>query len=121
MTGQTSAIAFQQYLWDNYEAGTARFASGISAFPSIHVAMVTMNALFLWEWSRKIGLAGFAYVAIILASSVCLAWHYAIDGYVSILVVTVLHAMLRRFFPPRQPASSGTMEERYALTAPAGP
>lgn len=57
-----------------------------------------MQALFLREISRPAGLVGFAYVALVVLSSVYLGWHYAIDGYVSALVAFGIHAGMRRLF-----------------------
>jgi hypothetical protein len=88
----------QAYLWDIYQSGHSALGSGISAFPSVHIAVAMMNALFLREFSRPAGIAGFVYVGIILVSSVWFGWHYAIDGYVSILVVLLLHGCIRRAF-----------------------
>ncbi|NGO51208.1 phosphatase PAP2 family protein [Allomesorhizobium camelthorni] len=86
-----SAVTYQTYLWSLHQYGTAGFGSGISAFPSVHVALAALNALFLWDHSSRLGLAAFAYVAVIVASSVYLAWHYAIDGYASIAIVAVIY------------------------------
>jgi len=94
-TPGTAAI-FQDYLWSSYISGDAALGTGISAFPSVHVAMAMTNALFLREINRTAGWFGFAYVAVILFSSVYLGWHYAIDGYVSIIVVLGLYAAIRR-------------------------
>lgn len=93
--GFSSASEFQTYLWTLYERGMAGFGSGISAFPSVHVGLITMNALFFAERSRVFAVVGALYTLLILASSVFLGWHYAIDGYVSILVVTAAHFALR--------------------------
>lgn len=93
-----SAAFYQHYLWTLHMAGKPGFGSGISAFPSVHVALVAMNAFFIAEHSRRLGLLAFAYLGFILASSVYLAWHYAIDGYASILVVAVIHMAARRVF-----------------------
>jgi len=82
-----SAATYQTYLWDLYVKGLPGFGGGISAFPSVHVGLITLNALFAYEYSRRLGALAFAYVAFVLASSVYLGWHYAIDGYVSIIVV----------------------------------
>jgi hypothetical protein len=97
-SGFGSPAAFQAYLWHNYHSGQMALGSGISAFPSVHVAVAMMNALFLHEFSRRAGLFGFAYVGITLVSSVWLGWHYAIDGYASILVVLALHAGIKYAF-----------------------
>lgn len=90
-TGASSASNFQAYLWERYESGTAGFGSGISAFPSVHVALIVMNALFLFDKSKRLGSLAFLYCGFIVLSSVYLGWHYAIDGYVSILVVVAMH------------------------------
>jgi hypothetical protein len=92
----SSAAAFQAYLWSLYETRSAGFGSGISAFPSVHVALITMNALFLYDISRRWGLVAFAYTGFIVMSSVYLGWHYAIDGYVSLVVVVTLHQACKR-------------------------
>ena len=91
-----SVQEYQQYLWLLYEARVPGIASGISAFPSVHVALATMNALFVLERSRRWGILAFVYVAIVQASSVFLGWHYAIDGYASIVLVVSAHFVLRR-------------------------
>jgi hypothetical protein len=93
---RNSAAAYQSYLWSLHDSGRLGIGGGISAFPSVHVALVMMNALFVFEVSRRWGLAAFAYVAFILFSSVYLGWHYAIDGLASIAVVTAGHFAVRR-------------------------
>jgi hypothetical protein len=93
--GMHSATRIQHYLWALHERGTAGFGSGIAAFPSMHVSLATLNALFLFEYSRRAGLAAFAYVALIVASSVYLAWHYAIDGYAAIILTVAIYAVVR--------------------------
>ena len=91
-----TAAMFQDYLWSSYISGDAALGTGISAFPSVHVAMAMTNALFLREINRTAGWFGFAYVGLVLFSSVYLGWHYAIDGYVSIIIVLGLYAVIRR-------------------------
>jgi hypothetical protein len=94
-----SSAAYQDYLWTLHSAGQTGFGSGISAFPSVHVALAMFNALFVWEYSRRFGLLAFAYVALILASSVYLGWHYAIDGYAAIIVTALIYTATRRMKP----------------------
>ncbi len=94
-----SAHMFQEYLWTLYQSGTIGLGSGISAFPSMHVALATVVALYAWEWSRKLGFVAWVYVAFIVCSSVYLGWHYAIDGYASIVVVSGLYWALRVLMP----------------------
>jgi hypothetical protein len=94
--GVHSVTQMQAYLWGLYESQHAGIGSGISAFPSMHVALVTLNALFIAETSRRWGYAAFAYVFLVLLSSVYLAWHYAIDGYVAIAVTLAIYLVTKR-------------------------
>ena len=86
-----STIRIQSYLWDQHVAGTPKFATGISAFPSVHVALISMNALFAFEVSRRLGWIMVLYATTIFLSSIALGWHYAIDGYVSVVVVAAVY------------------------------
>ena len=52
---------YQAYLWRLHESGQSGFASGISAFPSVHVGLIVMNTLFAWDATRKLGWAMIAY------------------------------------------------------------
>lgn len=113
----SSAARLQAYLWDLYATRQFGFASGISAFPSVHVGLVMMNALFLKDRDWRLGAIGFGYVALIMASSVYLGWHYAIDGYVAVVVVLGLHVALKKFaFPGRSFAFPNVSEEGKCLT-----
>ncbi len=87
---QNWSLSAQAYLWENYSQGMLNTASGISAMPSMHVAIAALQALLGWQISRRVGWLLTAYCGIILLGSVHLGWHYAIDGYVSILAVVVI-------------------------------
>jgi hypothetical protein len=91
-----SVAAYQDYLWQLHSAGLSGFGSGISAFPSVHVGLIAMNMMFAFEINRKLGIAFAVYTLYVMASSVALGWHYAIDGYVSVVVVAVMHVALGR-------------------------
>jgi membrane-associated phospholipid phosphatase len=97
-----SAASYQQYLWTLHEAKQTGFASGISAFPSVHVGFAMLNALFVREYNRRLGALAFGYVAIVAASSVYLAWHYAIDGYVGAALAVTVYVLARRMIPADQ-------------------
>lgn len=76
-----------QMLWANYQAKGALLGGGISAFPSLHVAIATWFALVLAHrgWPKT----GIAYAAGIYAGSVILGWHYAADGVGGAVVALV--------------------------------
>jgi hypothetical protein len=71
------------------EGGHVR-ASGISAMPSMHVAMSTLCALLAYRIHRGLGMVTAAYAACIAVGSVVLAWHYAIDAYASVGLALLL-------------------------------
>ncbi len=96
--GVSSAARFQGHLWELYQRGQPGIGGGISAFPSVHVGLITMNACFLAAYSRWLGAVAFVYVGFVLASSVYLGWHYAVDGYASIIIVTLSYYLSRRLF-----------------------
>lgn len=106
-----SAATFQGHLWGLYQQGRPGIGGGISAFPSVHVGLITMNACFLASYSRRLGILAFAYVGFVLASSVYLGWHYAVDGYVSIIVVTLAYYLSAKLF--RRQATGARTDEIY--------
>lgn len=89
------------YLFENYTSRTTAMGTGISAMPSMHMAIVTLNALMLTRLNRWAGTAGWIYLAAILVGSVFLGWHYAIDGYYSMLVVGMAWWVAGRIYEPR--------------------
>lgn len=79
------ALATQDRLWEGF-TGARAGSSGISAFPSIHVATATLFVLAARRLGRAALAAALAYWAAILAGSVVLGWHYAVDGYAGTLL-----------------------------------
>lgn len=74
----------QEALWLGYTGEVA--PGGISAMPSMHVAMPALFTLSVWRW-RWLRIAGIAITGLMLAATVHLGWHYALDGYVAIALV----------------------------------
>ena len=109
-----STSATQHYLWLLHQSGAGGLGSGISAFPSIHVAVTVCCALFIAEIDKRFGIAAWIYVAIIMLSSVYLGWHYAVDGYASIILTIAIYWAVRRApellklrFRLRRPGAAG--------------
>lgn len=115
--GHFSAAFLQSYLWKAHVLGKAGFGTGISAFPSVHVGLIAMNALFAFEFSRRLGIALSLYTLFIMASSVALGWHYAIDGYASVAIVAALHFALRRTFAVREGRKAAATHGLAPVTA----
>lgn len=91
-----TAMPYSDYLWTAYQKQSVGVGSGISAFPSLHVAIATLNALFVRELLGKVAQTlAWLYAAFILFGSVYFGWHYAIDGYASILGVVAIYASVR--------------------------
>lgn len=75
---------------------TGGFGSGISAMPSVHVAIAYFALLVVWDKYRKwwsVMLAG-SFTFAIWVGSFHLAWHYAWDGIVSIVCVWAFWRLL---------------------------
>lgn len=98
-TESSSAVKMQAYLWRLHESGNMGFGSGISAFPSMHVALITLITLYVNEFNPRIGRLLWIYVGFVMISSVYLGWHYAIDGYASLILVTAIYWALRKGMP----------------------
>jgi hypothetical protein len=87
------AIDLQATLWAGYTGTYNGPIGGISAFPSVHVAVATLYVFLGFSFHRVLGWAFMALLAVTLVGSVHLGWHYALDGYVSIAAVAGLWAL----------------------------
>ena len=79
------------YLAKGYVTGDFGTAKGISAMPSMHIAVVT---LYLVTARKPLWVALAAvYFTLILVGSVHLGWHYAVDGIFASLGTVLIYAM----------------------------
>ncbi|SBS29725.1 hypothetical protein MAQ5080_01483 [Marinomonas aquimarina] len=93
------SLNIQDLLWQSYISGSSTFGGGISAMPSMHVSVATLMALSLANMNRILGLLGWLYLIIILIGSVHLGWHYALDGYISILTTVAIWYAVKKYLP----------------------
>jgi hypothetical protein len=84
------ALRVQRTLWENYITGGNMPFVGISAMPSVHVAVAVLFVLLGRRTSPWLGLAFAVHAAVVLVGSVHLGWHYAVDGYVSIVATLAI-------------------------------
>lgn len=101
-------------LWHAYTGESGMLGSGISAFPSVHVGMATLFGLYVARLGADFARAGLgplrlrqaviwltrlaavAYVVTYAVLSVWLGWHYALDGYVSIALMSAAYLLLSK-------------------------
>jgi hypothetical protein len=98
------ALENQAGLWQTHETGTWSMFAGISAMPSIHLAIATAFVLLGFEVRRWLGVLFLVYLGILQIGSVILGWHYAVDGYAGIILACliwyVVRRLIRRMLPP---------------------
>jgi PAP2 superfamily protein len=81
------------YLWSLLQRGEIGVGSGISAFPSLHIAVPTLAACAARGPLRW--LLG-ALAAILWVGSFTLGWHYAVDGIASIVLTPMIWLLSSR-------------------------
>ena len=84
------------YLWDIYASKRFGAGSGISAMPSMHVAMSTWTVIAFHQFARRwlpVALVGWVVIA---GLSIALGWHYASDGIVGSLAALGTYAALAK-------------------------
>ncbi|MCB1044745.1 MAG: phosphatase PAP2 family protein [Acidobacteria bacterium] len=91
-TTEVTQKAALQWYWKaiqdpyNYERNPI---GGLAAFPSLHVGMVALMTIFFCRM-RRLRWVSLVYLVIIEFGSVYLGWHYALDGYFTILFTLIL-------------------------------
>ncbi len=109
------ALNTQDMLWDDYLKNDTGIGSGISAMPSMHVAIAALLYFSGREVSKYIGYGMLIFLILIQIGSVHLGWHYALDGYLSILLVWLLWKFCgwltgRIYGPEKPPEADHTAE-----------
>lgn len=84
------ALTGQEMLLRVYRDGDVVFAGGISALPSLHVALAVLFACAGFACHRAAGWALAAFAFLIWFGSVHLGWHYAVDGLVGAVVALLM-------------------------------
>ena len=95
----------QNALWARYVGGGLDLGLGISAFPSMHVAVATITMLYLWERSKWLRVPGVLFLLSIDFLSVYSGYHYAVDGYFSFAALLLGNWVLKRRMAPAADAT----------------
>jgi hypothetical protein len=105
-----SAYDLQNGLWRAYETGQMSLGSGVSAFPSMHIAMATLWVIVACHAGPVFVAAAVVFLAFVLSASVALGWHYAVDGYASIVLTPLIWFAVGRVMAlfRRRPVASPT-------------
>ena len=93
------SLEVQGILLHEYRIGHVSPWNAISAMPSIHVAMPVVFTMLAWQTDRLLGAAFAAFGLIVFLGSVHLGWHYAVDGYVSVLTMIGVWRLTGWFVP----------------------
>lgn len=101
------------FLLANYQAEGGQIGGGISAFPSMHVAIAAWLAIALKD--RGLLWLGMAYLTGVFACSVILGWHYVIDGIAGIAIALVADLLAVRWAVRR---NQHRRASRFPLPAP---
>jgi hypothetical protein len=83
-------LRVQEQLIAWHEGGSYGLGRGISAMPSMHVALAFLFFLAVRKVSKWAGWVFGAFAVLIQVASIHLAYHYAVDGYVSVVLVALI-------------------------------
>ncbi|WP_053043896.1 phosphatase PAP2 family protein [Pelagerythrobacter marensis] len=86
-------LTVQQMLLDWHHTDANGLGSGITAMPSMHVAIAFLFWLAVRRISPLVGRWMLAFFVLTWIGSVHLAYHYAVDGLVSVILVAALWRM----------------------------
>ena len=115
------ATRTSEMLWSAYFLHTHEVASGISAMPSMHVAMAFWLAMVVRTAARRFGWLAWSYFGLICLGSVHLGWHYVSDGVLGVagaaLMWRVAGAWRRKVAWNGSPAPTAEL----VTAGPAGP
>ncbi len=103
-----ASLHYQQGLLITYHARDYAPGGGISAMPSMHVAMVTLVALAAWQFNRLLGIVGFYIVFAVWIATIHFGWHYFIDGPVGAAMMIALWYAAKHVAAIAYPEGSAT-------------
>ena len=85
----------QGKLWREYAQHIIVLGNGISAMPSLHVAVAFMWPMFMWRQSRVAGVLLYLFAVLSIIATIVLGWHYFVDSVVAILGAVFIYYLSR--------------------------
>ncbi len=92
----------QQLLWSNYQnlqqthaptEGIFHHTLGVAAMPSLHVAFHALFAFWAKRYMQLLLIPFVLMTLVTLVASVFTGWHYAVDGYIGILLAYLCYRL----------------------------
>lgn len=100
------ADAGQRVLWENYQIMLAGRSGqiyefnptrGVAALPSLHVGAHGLFALWAWRHVRVLFVPFLVATLLTFLGSILTGWHYAIDGYVGLILAWISYRIALRW------------------------
>lgn len=88
LAGNGAILMTQAYLAEYWNAPIATQGGGISAFPSVHVAVAVLYVLAAWRY-LPLRIVAIAFAITIWIGSIHTGYHYAVDGLATLIIVPV--------------------------------
>lgn len=85
-----NGLLLQEYLKTAHESGRIVLGGGISAMPSMHVALAVLLGVAAYSYKRWLGWVLAPVALVIWIGSIHLGWHYAVDGLVSLILTLAI-------------------------------
>ena len=107
-----AALEFQPILLNSFRVGGFGFTGGISAMPSMHVALAFLLAILGWKRNWAWGLLASAYLLLIWIGSIHFGWHYFVDGPAAAVLMMAVWKLSK---PIANALYSGTCAHDFAF------
>jgi hypothetical protein len=75
-----ASLSYQSGLLLTYRAHDFAPGGGISAMPSMHVAMASLAAVAGWQYKHALGILGIYMAFAVWIATIHFGWHYFVDG-----------------------------------------
>jgi PAP2 superfamily len=75
-----ASLGYQSGLLSTYRTHDFAPGGGISAMPSMHVAMMTLVAIVAWSANRWMGAIFAIFALVVWLATIHFGWHYFVDG-----------------------------------------